>query len=113
MKEQKLFASTKVATSLELQLLSRSKCSFRTVGGLPNITADGHDAYLSNFFEDPMEHIACEILKEACRKQFEIVGDTSLVCILTQASSKLLRGIKKAHHLLKSKNRIDASVEKY
>jgi hypothetical protein len=28
---------------IEVQLLSRSKCSFETVGGLPNITADGHD----------------------------------------------------------------------
>jgi hypothetical protein len=44
------------------------------------ITADGHDAL--SIFEDPMEHIACEILKEACRKQFEIVGITlPLVCI--------------------------------
>jgi hypothetical protein len=50
--------------------------------------------HLSNFFEDPMEHIACEILKEACRKQFEIVGDT-ISLYITQASSKLLRGIKK------------------
>jgi hypothetical protein len=32
-------------------VLSRSKCSFRTVGGLPNITADGHDALEQLFFE--------------------------------------------------------------
>jgi chaperonin GroEL (HSP60 family) len=43
-----------------------------------------------------MEHIGCEILKEACQ-QFEIVGDnTSLVCILVQAFFKKLFGrIKK------------------
>jgi hypothetical protein len=57
--------------------------------------------YLSNFFfEDPMEH-NYEILKEASRKQFEIVGDTSLVCIYPSQNS--LEELKKAHHLLKSK----------
>jgi hypothetical protein len=41
--------------------LSRSKCSFRTVGGLPNITADGHDALEQLFFEDGTHCL--EILK--------------------------------------------------
>jgi hypothetical protein len=66
---------------------------FCSVGGLPNITADGL-MYLSNFFfEDPMEHNCLRNTKRGFTKQFEIVGDTSLVLYLPK--SKLLRGIKK------------------
>jgi hypothetical protein len=34
---------------------------FETIGGLPNITADGFDSLEQLFWEDPMEHIGCEI----------------------------------------------------
>jgi chaperonin GroEL (HSP60 family) len=53
-------------------------------------------------------YIGCEILKEACRKQFEIVGDnTSLVCILVQAFfKKPLEELKKGtSSIRKSKQR--------
>jgi len=87
---------------------------FETVAGLPNITADGHDVLEQLFWEDSMEHIACEILKEACRKQFEIVGDnTSLVCVLVQAFFKnSLKELKKGTSSIEIKQRIDESVEK-
>src|SRR6188768_4066372 len=59
---------------------------FETVGGLPHITADGHDVLQQLFWEDSIEHIACEILREATKKTFEVVGDGStLTVVLTQA----------------------------
>jgi chaperonin GroEL (HSP60 family) len=61
------------------------------------------------FWEDLMEHIACEFLKEACKKTFEIVGYTTLTCVLVQAFFKLLEELKKELHPLKC---IDVSVEK-
>lgn len=87
---------------------------FEQVGGLPNITADGHDSLEQLFFEDPMEHIACEILKEACKKTFEIVGDnTTLTCVLTQAFFKYsLEELKKGTSSIEIKKRIDKSVDK-
>lgn len=87
---------------------------FETVGGLPNITSDGWDSLEQLFWEDPMEHIACELLKEACKKTFEIVGDnTTLTCVLTQAFFKnSLEELKKGTSSIEIKNRIDASVEK-
>jgi chaperonin GroEL len=87
---------------------------FETVGGLPNITSDGWDSLEQLFWEDPMEHIACELLKEACKKTFEIVGDnTTLTCVLTQAFFKnSLEELKKGTSSIEIKNRIDTSVEK-
>jgi chaperonin GroEL len=87
---------------------------FETIGGLPNITADGHDALQQLYWENEMEHIACEILKEATKKTFEIVGDgTTLTCVLTQAFFKnSLEELKKGTSSIEIKNRIDASVAK-
>lgn len=87
---------------------------FETVGGLPNITADGHDSLQQLFWEDPMEHIACELLKEACKKTFEIVGDnTTLTCVLVQAFFKYsLEELKKGTSSIEIKNRIDDSAQK-
>jgi chaperonin GroEL len=87
---------------------------FETVGGLPNITSDGWDSLEQLFWEDPMEHIACELLKEACKKTFEIVGDnTTLTCVLTQAFFKnSLEELKKGTSSIEIKNRIDESVIK-
>jgi chaperonin GroEL len=87
---------------------------FETVGGLPNITSDGWDSLEQLYWEDPMEHIACELLKEACKKTFEIVGDnTTLTCVLVQAFFKnSLEELKKGTSSIEIKQRIDASVEK-
>ena len=87
---------------------------FETVGGLPNITSDGFDSLEQLFWEDPMEHIACELLKEACKKTFEIVGDnTTLTCVLVQAFFKnSLEELKKGTSSIEIKQRIDESVEK-
>ena len=87
---------------------------FETVGGLPNITSDGWDSLEQLFWEDPMEHIACELLKEACKKTFETVGDnTTLTCVLVQAFFKnSLEELKKGTSSIEIKQRIDESVEK-
>lgn len=87
---------------------------FETVGGLPNITSDGFDSLEQLFWEDPMEHIACELLKEACKKTFEIVGDnTTLTCVLVQAFFKnSLEELKKGTSSIEIKKRIDESVVK-
>lgn len=87
---------------------------FETAGGLPNITSDGFDSLEQLYFEDAMEHIACEILKEATKKQFELVGDnTTLVCVLTQAFFKnSLEELKKGTSSIEIKNKIDESVLK-
>lgn len=87
---------------------------FETPGGLPNITSDGWDSLSQLYFEDAMEHIACEILKEATKKQFELVGDnTTLVCVLTQAFFKnSLEELKKGTSSIEIKNKIDESVLK-
>lgn len=59
---------------------------FETFDGLPHITKDGFDSLNMMFLSDPIENMACESVKEACRKQHREIGDnTSLVCVLTQA----------------------------
>lgn len=87
---------------------------FETPGGLPNITADGHDALEQLYWEDAMEHIASEIVKEACRKQLDLVGDnTTLVCVLTQAFFKhSLEELNKGTSSIDIKKQIDESVLK-
>lgn len=87
---------------------------FETIGGLPHITADGHDVLQELFWEDEMEHIASEILKEATKKTFEVVGDgTTLTCVLVQAFFKnSLEELKKGTSSIEIKQNIDASVIK-
>ena len=87
---------------------------FETIGGLPTITADGHDVLHQLFWEDPIEHIACEILREATKKTFEVVGDgTTLTCVLTQAFFKnSLEELAKGTSDIEIKNNIEKSVEK-
>lgn len=87
---------------------------FETVGGLPHITADGHDVLQELFWELPTEHIASEILKEATKKTFEVVGDgTTLTCVLVQAFFKnSLEELKKGTSSIEIKQKIDESVEK-
>jgi hypothetical protein len=55
--------------SLNPWVISGQKpCFFEAIGGLPNITADGHDVLEQLFGRIPAEHIVAEILKEATRK---------------------------------------------
>ena len=91
-----------------------SNILFETPGGLPHLTADGYDSLQQLFFEDPMEHIACELLKEASKKTYEIVGDnTTLVCVLTQAFFKYsLEELKKGVSSITIKQNIEKSIEK-
>jgi hypothetical protein len=51
----------------------------------------------TTFFE--AEHIGCEILKEACRKQFEIVGDNTYLFISPGFLQNSLEELKKEHLL--------------
>jgi chaperonin GroEL len=85
-----------------------------TIGGLPHITADGHDVLQELFWENSIEHIASEILKEATKKTFEVVGDgTTLTCVLTQAFFKnSLDELKQGVSSIEIKNNIDKSVGK-
>lgn len=87
---------------------------FETIGGLPNITSDGWDSLSQLYWEDPMHHIACELLKEACKKTFEIVGDnTTLTCVLVQAFFKnSLEELKKGTSSIEIKQNIEKSVDK-
>ncbi len=87
---------------------------FETPGGLPNITSDGWDSLSQLYFEDAMEHIACEILKEACKKTFELIGDnTTATCVLTQAFfTYSLEELKKGTSSIEIKRKIDESVLK-
>lgn len=87
---------------------------FETLGGLPSITADGFDTLEQLFWTDPIEHIASEILKEACKKQFEIVGDnTTLTCVLVQALYKnSLLELEKGVSAIEIKENIEKSLKK-
>lgn len=91
-----------------------SNILFETPGGLPHLTADGYDSLQQLFFEDPMEHIACEILKEASKKTYETVGDnTTLVCVLTQAFFKYsLEELNKGVSSITIKQNIESSIDK-
>lgn len=91
-----------------------SNILFETIGGLPHLTADGYDSLQQLFFEDPMEHIACELLKEASKKTYETVGDnTTLVCVLTQAFYKYsLEELDKETSSITIKQNIEKSIKK-
>lgn len=55
-------------------------------GGLPYFTSDGHDTMESIFFNDPLESLAAEVLKEASRKTVDHAGDnTTLTIVLSRA----------------------------
>jgi len=62
---------------------------FETFGGLPHITSDGWDSLEQLFWIDPVESMALAIIKEACKKTYENVGDsTSATCVLVQSFFK-------------------------
>ncbi|MES2864079.1 MAG: TCP-1/cpn60 chaperonin family protein [Bacteroidota bacterium] len=87
---------------------------FEQIGGLPHLTMDGWDSLQQLYWDDPLDHIASEILKEGCKKQFELVGDnTTLTCVLVQAFfTHSLEELKKGSSSIEIKKRIDESVLK-
>ena len=91
-----------------------SNVLIESIGGMPTISSDGWDVLQQLFFEDAMENIASLILREACQKTFEVVGDgTTLTCVLTQAFFKnSIEELKQGVSSIEIKNNIDQSVEK-
>jgi len=94
---------------------------FETFGGKPHITKDGWDSLDMIFLSDPTEHMACELVKEACHKTFEKVGDnTTLTCVLVQAFfnysleelQKGINAIEISKSLLESFEKIKSHIEK-
>lgn len=87
---------------------------FETIGGLPHITSDGWDSLEQLFWQDPIEAIALNILKEACKKTYENVGDsTSATCALTQAFfTHSIAELGKGGNSILMKEAIEDSVRK-
>lgn len=87
---------------------------FETFSGLPHITADGYDSLEMMFLSDPIENMACELVKEACRKQHDSVGDnTTLVCVLTQSFfQNSLKAVESGKNAIEVSQEILKSVEK-
>lgn len=87
---------------------------FETFDGMPFITSDGYDSLENMFLSDPIENMACELVKEACRKQHDSVGDnTTLVCILTQAFfQNSLKAVENGKNSIEVSQEILKSVEK-
>lgn len=86
---------------------------FETLDGLPHITKDGFDSMSMMFLSDPIQNMACELVKEACRKQHREVGDnTTLVCVLTQAFfQNSLKAVEKGKNEIEISQDILKSVE--
>lgn len=87
---------------------------FETFEGLPHITSDGYDSLEQLFWQDPIESIALNVLKEACKKTFENVGDsTSATCILVQSFfTNSLKALENGGNSILIKQNIEDSVEK-
>lgn len=87
---------------------------FETFDGLPFLTKDGKDSLDLMFLSESIENIACELVKEACRKQHREVGDgTTAVCILTQAFfQNSLKAVESGKNEIEISQDILKSVEK-
>lgn len=87
---------------------------FEKVGGLPFITKDGRNSINELFWDNSIEAIALQILKEASEKTFEEAGDnTTNTIVLTQAFFKnSYDSVKSGKSPIDVKNEIDASVKK-
>lgn len=87
---------------------------FETFDGRPHITSDGYDSLEMMFLSDPIENMACELVKEACSKQHDLVGDnTTLVCVLTQAFfQNSLNAVENGKNAIEVSKEILQSVEK-
>jgi chaperonin GroEL len=87
---------------------------YETLGGLPMITSDGWNSLQELQWENPIEQIALNILKEASKKTFEVIGDgTTGTCVLTQAFfTNSLEALINGGNSIEIKEKIEASVIK-
>ena len=87
---------------------------FETLSGLPMITSDGFNSLEQLQWLDPIEQIALNCLKEACRKTYEVIGDgTTGTCVLTQAFfNNSLKALENGGDSIEIKEKIEASVVK-
>ena len=94
---------------------------FETLDGLPHLTLDGYDSLQMMFLAEPIQNVACELIKEACYKQHrEVLDNTTLVCVLAQAfftNSLLavesgLSAIEVSENILKSVKLINEYLDK-
>jgi chaperonin GroEL len=87
---------------------------FETLSGLPMTTSDGWDSLEQLQWQNPIEQIALNILKEASKKTYEVVGDqTTTTCVLTQAFFKYsLEALQRGENDIEIKEKIEASLVK-
>lgn len=87
---------------------------FETFEGMPHITSDGWDSLEQLFWQDPVEAMALCIVKEACKKTYENVGDsTSATCVLVQSFFKnSLEALINNGNSIVIKSDIEKSVDK-
>lgn len=87
---------------------------FETLSGLPMISSDGWKSLEQLQWSDPIEQIALNILKEASKKTFEIVGDqTTTTCVLVQSFfTNSLIELENGGNSIELKEKIEASVVK-
>lgn len=82
-------------------------------GGLIDSTKDGWTVLESIHLEDPLENMACQILKEASQKTVDIAGDnTTLTALLSQMFIKYAHEeLEKGTPAIDIKNNIEKSKE--
>lgn len=87
---------------------------FETTSSMPFITSDGWDSLAQLFFENPVEAMASEVLKEAARKTRDEVGDqTTTTTVLTQAFfQNSLNAVEAGKHSIQIKKETEESVAK-
>lgn len=79
--------------------------------GLPEPTQDGYKILQSIFLEDPVEAMACEIVKQASQRTVDFAGDgTSATVVLLQAFIKnSIEAVKNGKSAIDVKNEIEKS----
>lgn len=87
---------------------------FETQSRLPHVTSDGKDSLMQLFWVDPIENLALQIVKEACEKTFDVIGDgTTTTCALVQSFfNNSLEELEKGGDAIEIKENIDKSVVK-
>jgi len=87
---------------------------FETLSGLPMITSDGFNSLEQLNWQNPIEQIALNILKESCKKTYEVVGDnTTSTVVLTQAFfNNSIEELEKGGNSIEIKENIEKSVVK-
>ncbi len=83
-------------------------------GGMPDLTKDGWSCLKELYFDDPVEALALEIVKEATKKTFENVGDnTSSTTILVYSFFKnSLLALKNGKSSIDIQRELEESVNK-